>query len=113
MVFCLLGILGSGDLDNRALDALRGLLVPDALAVLAELRQTNLEHVSNKSAYLCGLIKTYRQKHRIAVLNRGATANGNDMRAKLAKPDEAKIKVRSFSCSFNSAKFIVSICAII
>lgn len=82
------GILGSGDLDSRAVDAIRGLSVADALAVLAELRQTNLEHVSNKSAYLCGLIKTYRQKHRIATLNR----NGSDARSKIAKPDEAKIK---------------------
>jgi hypothetical protein len=70
------GILGTGDLDSRAIDAIRGLSVTDALAVLAELRQTNLEHVSNKSAYLCGLIKTYRQKHRIAALNR----NGSEVK---------------------------------
>jgi len=85
-----LGILGSGDLDSRAIDAIRGLSVADALAVLSELRQTNLEHVSNKSAYLCGLIKTYRQKHRIAAMNR----SNNDLKPKMAKPDELKIKVR-------------------
>jgi len=82
------GILGSGDLDSRAIDAIRGLSVADALAVLAELRQTNLEHVSNKSAYLCGLIKTYRQKHRIAAMSRSSS----DLKSKMAKPDEAKIK---------------------
>lgn len=87
---CFSGILGSGDLDSRAIDAIRGLSVAEALAVLSELRQTNLEHVSNKSAYLCGLIKTYRQKHRIAAMNRSS----NDVKPKMAKPDEAKIKVR-------------------
>jgi Heterogeneous nuclear ribonucleoprotein Q acidic domain len=88
---CCTGILGAGDLDARAIDAVRGLSVSDALAVLAELRQTNLEHVSNKSAYLCGLIKTYRQKHRLLALNRN---NGGEARSKIVKPDEAKIKVQ-------------------
>lgn len=35
-----------------------------ALAVLAQFLESNLEHVSNKSAYLCGVMKTYRQKSR-------------------------------------------------
>jgi len=82
------GILSSGDLDNRAFDALRGLSVAEALGVLSELRQTNLEHVSNKSAFLCGLIKTYRQKSKM-----GGIARNGDARINVAKPDEAKIKV--------------------
>jgi len=82
------GILSSGDLDGRAYDAIRGLSVTEALAVLAELRQTNLEHVSNKSAFLCGLIKTFRQKSKM-----GNAARNGDARITTVKPDEAKIKV--------------------
>ena len=35
------------------------------------------EHVSNKSAYLCGVMKTYRQKSRAGVINtNGAPLQG-------------------------------------
>ena len=34
--------------------------------MLAQFLESNLEHVSNKSAYLCGVMKTYRQKSRAA-----------------------------------------------
>jgi len=82
------GILSSGDLDARAYDAIRGLGVKEALAVLNELRQTNLQHVSNKSAFLCGLIKTFRQKSKM-----GSDIRNGDARVNNAKPDEDKIKV--------------------
>jgi len=80
-------------LDGRAFDAIRGLSVTEALAVLAELRQTNLEHVSNKSAFLCGLIKTFRQKSKL-----GNVARNGDARVNSIKPDEAKIKVSMWVC---------------
>lgn len=38
-----------------------------ALTVLKQFLDSNLEHVSNKSAYLCGVMKTYRQKSRTAL----------------------------------------------
>ena len=50
------------DLDDRALDALKEYPPDAALAVLDKFSNTNLEHVSNKSAFLCGLLKTVRQK---------------------------------------------------
>ncbi|XP_043232975.1 heterogeneous nuclear ribonucleoprotein Q-like isoform X2 [Amphibalanus amphitrite] len=50
------------DLDERALDALKEFPVDGALTVLKQFMESNLEHVSNKSAYLCGVMKTYRQK---------------------------------------------------
>ncbi len=59
-----LGKLTHSDLDERALDALKEFPVEGALAVLAQFLESNLEHVSNKSAYLCGVMKTYRQKTR-------------------------------------------------
>jgi len=82
------GILSSDDLDGRAFDAIRGLSVTEALAVLAELRKTNLEHVSNKSAFLCGLIKTFRQKSKM-----GNMARNGEERINTIRPDAAKIKV--------------------
>jgi len=52
-------------LDTRALDALKEFPVDAALGVLSQFLDSNLLHVSNKSAYLCGVMKTYRQKTRI------------------------------------------------
>ncbi|XP_075218912.1 heterogeneous nuclear ribonucleoprotein Q-like isoform X2 [Lycorma delicatula] len=85
------GKLVHADLDERALDALREFPVDGALNVLTQFLESNLEHVSNKSAYLCGVMKTYRQKSRggagggpgagISVI--GVTPKG---------PDEEKIK---------------------
>jgi len=58
------GKLSHSDLDDRALDALKEFPIDGALAVLAQFLESNLEHVSNKSAYLCGVMKTYRQRSR-------------------------------------------------
>jgi hypothetical protein len=58
------GKLSHSDLDDRALDALKEFPTEGALAVLAQFLESNLEHVSNKSAYLCGVMKTYRQRSR-------------------------------------------------
>lgn len=87
------GKLAHEDLDERALDALRDFPVDGALSVLTQFLDSNLEHVSNKSAYLCGVMKTYRQK------SRGGTSSGIGGAAPLSGgnsgkgPDEDKIKV--------------------
>uniref|UniRef100_A0A1B6GGE8 RRM domain-containing protein n=2 Tax=Cuerna arida TaxID=1464854 RepID=A0A1B6GGE8_9HEMI len=86
------GKLAHKDLDERALDALRDFPVEGALSVLTQFLDSNLEHVSNKSAFLCGVMKTYRQK------SRGGTSSGIGGPAPLAGgnaakgPDEEKIK---------------------
>jgi len=80
------GKLTHEDLDQRALDALKEFPVEGALAVLKQFLESNLEHVSNKSAYLCGVMKTYRQKSRAGVIN----SNGAPLQGK--GPDEEKIK---------------------
>lgn len=83
------GKLAHVELDERALDALKEFPVDGALNVLSQFLESNLEHVSNKSAYLCGVMKTYRQKSR-------ATQQGvaTPTPAVLAKgPDEEKIKL--------------------
>jgi len=79
--------LSHSDLDERALDALKEFPVEGALAVLKQFLESNLEHVSNKSAYLCGVMKTYRQKSRA-----GATAAGSNGAAQQQGPDEEKIR---------------------
>ncbi|XP_043231757.1 heterogeneous nuclear ribonucleoprotein Q-like isoform X1 [Amphibalanus amphitrite] len=70
------------DLDERALDALKEFPVEGALTVLKQFVDSNLEHVSNKSAYLCGVMKTYRQKSK---------AQGPAYPSNLG-PDEEKLK---------------------
>ncbi|XP_066261722.1 heterogeneous nuclear ribonucleoprotein Q isoform X1 [Euwallacea similis] len=82
------GKLAHVDLDGRALDALKEFPVDGALNVLGQFLDSNLEHVSNKSAYLCGVMKTYRQKSR-AGSSQGSTAAA-PIPAK--GPDEEKIK---------------------
>merc|ERR1712110_27154 len=61
------------DLDQRALDALKEFPPDGALGVLTQFLESNLAHVSNKSAFLCGVMKTYRAKSRGGS---SATANG-------------------------------------
>ncbi len=80
-----IGILAHSDLDTRALDALKEFPADGGIAVLQEFKESNLEHVSNKSAYLCGVMKTYRQKHKISGLDQSAP--------KKAGPEESKLKV--------------------
>lgn len=77
-------ILSHSDLDGRALDALKEFHAEGGVAVLKEFRESNLEHVSNKSAYLCGVMKTYRQKNKT-----GAEAVAG---LKKPGPDESKLK---------------------
>lgn len=89
------GKLAHVDLDERALDALKEFPVDGALNVLTQFLESNLEHVSNKSAYLCGVMKTYRQK------SRAGQGTGTSTTPKA--PDEDKIKVIS-SCIFASIK---------
>ncbi|CAG4964440.1 unnamed protein product [Colias eurytheme] len=82
------GKLAHAELDERALDALKEFPSDGALSVLGQFLDSNLEHVSNKSAYLCGVMKTYRQKSRAGV--QGAPALAAAVQAK--GPDEDKIK---------------------
>lgn len=81
------GKLAHADLDERALDALKEFPVDGALNVLTQFLDSNLEHVSNKSAFLCGVMKTYRQKSRAGQAAQIPTA--------AKAPDEDKIKVHN------------------
>ncbi|XP_074038969.1 synaptotagmin binding cytoplasmic RNA interacting protein isoform X7 [Leptinotarsa decemlineata] len=83
------GKLAHVDLDERALDALKEFPVDGALNVLGQFLDSNLEHVSNKSAYLCGVMKTYRQKSRAGSSVAGTATPAP---APVKGPDEEKIK---------------------
>jgi heterogeneous nuclear ribonucleoprotein R len=80
----LAGLMRRDELDQRAIDGLKGLAVEHALAVLEELKASNLPAVSNKSAYMCGIMKALRQKQAAGVIL--------DSGAKRPGPDEAKLK---------------------
>lgn len=82
------GKLAHVDLDERALDALKEFPVDGALNVLGQFLDSNLEHVSNKSAYLCGVMKTYRQKSRAGTTQGPSTPAVTPIKG----PDEEKIK---------------------
>lgn len=82
------GILAHSDLDARALDALKEFSSDKGVAVLKEFRDSNLEHVSNKSAYLCGVMKAYRQKMKMQQMGETPDVAA----AKKPGPDEEKLK---------------------
>ena len=82
------GLLEDDKLDDRALEALKELGDDSSLAVLKKFSSSNLTHVNNKSAFICGVIKTFRQKGR-----RTGGAGGAAAAAENSGPDEAKIKV--------------------
>ncbi|ETE67247.1 Heterogeneous nuclear ribonucleoprotein Q, partial [Ophiophagus hannah] len=76
------GLGAHSDLDERAIEALKEFNEEGALAVLQQFKDSDLSHVQNKSAFLCGVMKTYRQREKqgtkVADITKG--------------PDEAKIK---------------------
>ncbi|KAK7071051.1 hypothetical protein SK128_020931 [Halocaridina rubra] len=79
------GKLRHEDLDERALDALKEFPVEGAVSVLKQFLESNLEHVSNKSAYLCGVMKTYRQRKQYNTADSVAVNPGKG-------PDEDNLK---------------------
>ncbi|XP_068505288.1 heterogeneous nuclear ribonucleoprotein Q isoform X2 [Syngnathus scovelli] len=76
------GLVAHSDLDERAIEALKEFNEEGALQVLLQFKESDLSHVQNKSAYLCGVMKTYRQREKQGAKVTDATKG----------PDEAKIK---------------------
>lgn len=69
-----------------------------AFTVLKQFLDSSLEHVSNKSAFLCGVMKTYRQKMKVPSNPTSSTTKG---------PDEDKIKV---FFNINVFIFLLNLC---
>lgn len=82
-VFSSPGLVAHSDLDERAIEALKEFNEDGALAVLQQFKDSDLSHVQNKSAFLCGVMKTYRQREK----------QGTKVADSSKGPDEAKIKV--------------------
>ncbi|XP_076129481.1 heterogeneous nuclear ribonucleoprotein Q-like isoform X2 [Alosa pseudoharengus] len=76
------GLVAHSDLDERAIEALKEFNEEAALQVLVQFKESDLSHVQNKSAYLCGVMKTYRQREK----------QGTKVSDSTKGPDEAKIK---------------------
>ncbi|XP_038134867.1 heterogeneous nuclear ribonucleoprotein Q-like isoform X2 [Cyprinodon tularosa] len=76
------GLVAHSDLDERALEALKEFNEDGALQVLVQFKESDLSHVQNKSAFLCGVMKTYRQREK----------QGTKVSPATKGPDEAKIK---------------------
>ncbi|KAJ8289342.1 hypothetical protein GJAV_G00000200 [Gymnothorax javanicus] len=76
------GLVAYEDLDERAIDALREFNEEGALSVLLQFKESDLSHVQNKSAFLCGVMKTYRQREK----------QGSKVQESTKGPDESKIK---------------------
>uniref|UniRef100_A0A8D0B850 Heteroous nuclear ribonucleoprotein R n=1 Tax=Salvator merianae TaxID=96440 RepID=A0A8D0B850_SALMN len=76
------GLVAYVDLDERAIDALREFNEEGALSVLQQFKESDLSHVQNKSAFLCGVMKTYRQREK----------QGSKVQESTKGPDESKIK---------------------
>lgn len=118
-VLCPSGLVAHGDLDERAIEALKEFNEDGALQVLVQFKESDLSHVQvsfkscetwrersavyfypqrqlnvqvsnfllflipqNKSAFLCGVMKTYRQREK----------QGTKVSDSIKGPDEAKIK---------------------
>ncbi|CAG10483.1 unnamed protein product, partial [Tetraodon nigroviridis] len=76
------GLVSHSDLDDRAIEALKEFNEEGALQVLLQFKDSDLSHVQNKSAFLCGVMKTYRQREK----------QGTKVSDTSKGPDEAKIK---------------------
>ncbi|XP_020515131.1 heterogeneous nuclear ribonucleoprotein Q isoform X3 [Labrus bergylta] len=76
------GLVAHSDLDERAIDALKEFSEDGALQVLLQFKESDLSHVQNKSAFLCGVMKTYRQREK----------QGTKVSDPTKGPDEVKIK---------------------
>uniref|UniRef100_A0A8C9WET5 Synaptotagmin binding cytoplasmic RNA interacting protein n=1 Tax=Scleropages formosus TaxID=113540 RepID=A0A8C9WET5_SCLFO len=76
------GLVAHCDLDERAIEALKEFNEEGALQVLLQFKDSDLSHVQNKSAFLCGVMKTYRQREK----------QGTKVSDSNKGPDEAKIK---------------------
>lgn len=76
------GLVAHSDLDERAIEALKEFNEEGALQVLSQFKESDLSHVQNKSAFLCGVMKTYRQREK----------QGTKVADSTKGPDEEKIK---------------------
>lgn len=76
------GLVAHINLDERTIKALKEFIEVGTVAVLQQFKDRDLSHVQKKSAFVCGVMKTYRQREKQGT--KGADSSKG--------PDEAKIK---------------------
>ncbi|CAL8240225.1 unnamed protein product [Gadus morhua 'NCC'] len=76
------GLVAHSDLDERAIEALKEFNEDGALQVLVQFKESDLSHVQNKSAFLCGVMKTYRQREKQGTKVADATKGPDETRLK-------------------------------
>lgn len=86
------GLLSVDELDDRATEALKEFNDEDACNILEQFSKSELTHVQNKSAFLCGVMKTYRAKMKNKDLAPASASDGNTSKDSQSGPNEAKIK---------------------
>ncbi|XP_002157894.3 heterogeneous nuclear ribonucleoprotein Q isoform X1 [Hydra vulgaris] len=90
------GVLRVDELDDRALEALKEFNEDDASNVLEQFCKSDLSHVQNKSAFLCGVMKTYRAKMKnkdsIPTPSVGAGVTKSEVAEIKQGPHEEKVK---------------------
>lgn len=88
-----LGQLDLNEVDEIAYDALNELGEEGGLAVVEQLAGSDLTHVQNKSAFLCGIIKTQREKaqHEQAG-NAMAVSTQEQQHVQEGSPNEEKVR---------------------
>ena len=60
--FEFLGKVDFAELDDRAVEAIKEFSADEAIDMLEKFLESNLDFVQNKSAYLCGHMKLYRER---------------------------------------------------
>ena len=73
------------DLDERALAALKQFTEEKMIVILNKLEESNLDHVSNKSAYLCGIMRAIRNSSQYQRTNHTSTTKIGPDRGKLTE----------------------------
>lgn len=91
------------DLDDRALAALKDYgSVDKAICILEEFESSDLEHVANKSAFLCCLMKTHRVKEK-QLANQAMSTDSSSSRGDAANGASASsITVNNVTATNNS-----------
>lgn len=79
-------IITPEELDDRAVDGLKEFSEDDALQVIEQFSKSDLSHVQNKSAFLCGVMKTHRTK------TKQKDKAGTSESQTRAGPNEEKVK---------------------
>lgn len=91
------GLLSVEELDDRATEALKEFNEEDACNILEQFAKSELTHVQNKSAFLCGVMKTYRAKLKSKESSASASAQSTSEdktggEESSSGPNEAKVK---------------------